>query len=77
VSAASWPFADEPRWLQGALPLEPAAAAPQQAGEEVAEKQLPGRGGGYEPTMTISTKAAFDAINQMFKVTGGARGCCL
>ncbi|PRW05791.1 mitotic checkpoint serine threonine- kinase BUB1 [Chlorella sorokiniana] len=23
--------------------------------------------GGYEPTMTISTKAAFDAINQMFK----------
>lgn len=54
--------------LQGALPLGHAATGLQRKGPEAA-KLLP-RGGGYEPTMTISTKAAFDAINQMFKVTG-------
>ena len=48
------------------------AAAEQAAAEEAAEEAAASHAalvGGYEPTMTLNTRDAFAAINQMFGVS--------
>ena len=52
--------------VQGALPQEHAGTLPPTA---------KGPAAGYEPTVTISTKAAFDAINQVPHWRGGGEVC--
>lgn len=56
---------------QGSLPSEHGSLPPNPYAEPTLSLGRGGLGsgsGGYEPTMTISTKAAFHAINAMFKV---------
>lgn len=71
---------------QGSLPLEHAGLPPNPTAQPSLPPAARGSGGygqfggsgsgGFgaaDPTMTISTRAAFDAINQMFKVCGSVR----
>ena len=71
--------------VQGSLPLEHGSLPPNPHSGEPTLSFGRGGGGGagggfggggssaglHDPTMTISTKAAFEAINSMFKVGGG------
>jgi len=61
--------------LQGSLPAEHGGSSRLPPNPYAEPTMQLGRFAGMEPTMTISTKAAFDAINRMFKV-GRSRGCC-
>lgn len=52
---------------QGSLPLEFGSLPANPHGDS--GSCLPRPLGGYEPTMTISTRAAFAAVNNMFRVS--------